>query len=232
VKQRRDRSAFRSPISGFRFQKSPSSFSTSYFRLSNLSVKTRCAFTLLELLVVIAIIIVVLAFTVPAVTGLSKSSNLNSAGRIVANLLTVARSEAINTRSLIRFEIATTWPSDPSNAYRKVVVVKHDATTGTDSPLTNWQTLPTGVVFQDPSALAGAQQQTPNLTVGSQSITTYYVEFQPTGALNIDPSKSPVTFRLVPGFIDGTNGPKATSANNWFDISVDSMVGRVAITRP
>lgn len=179
-----------------------------------------------------AIIITVLAFAAPAVTSLSKSNNLNSAGRTVTNLLTAARSEAINTRALVRFEIATTWPSEASNAYRKVVIVKHDAATGTDTPITNWQTLPNGVVFQDPSAIAGAQQQTPNLRVGSQSITSYYVEFQPTGAVNVDPSKSPVIFRLMPGFIDGTNGPKATTTTNWFDISVDCVVGRVAITRP
>ncbi len=223
----RARSAFRLAVSGFRFRRSfnhqPSTFN---------HLKARRAFTLIELLVVMAIIIIILAFAAPVVTSLSKSNNLNSAGRIVANHLTIARSEAINTRSLIRFEIATTWPNDPSNAYRKIVVVKHDSTTGADTPISNWQTLPTGVVFQDPSALAGAQQQAPDLQVGSQQITSYYIEFLPTGALNVDPSKSPVTFRLVPGFVDGANGPKPTSTSNWFDVSVDSVVGRVAITRP
>lgn len=190
------------------------------------------AFTLLELLVVMGIIAILLVLVVPAVTTLSKADNLTTAGRIVSNLLTVARSEAINSRSLIRFEIATTWPSEAANAYRKVVVTKHDSTTGVDTPLTNWQALPTGVVFQDPSTLAGAQKQNPALTFGGQQITSYYIEFQPTGALTIDPSLSPVTFRLVPGFVDGANGPKATSTTNWFDISTDAIVGRVAITRP
>ena len=68
------------------------------------------AFTLLELLIVMGIIVIVLGFTIPVVTGLSKSNNLNSGARLVANLLTIARSEAINRRALIRFEVATTWP--------------------------------------------------------------------------------------------------------------------------
>src|SRR5438132_7643058 len=74
-------------------------------------------FTLLELMVVIAVIIILLSLTIPAVTGLTKSSNLNSGARLVANLLSIARSEAINRRTLIRFEVATYWPNDTTAPY-------------------------------------------------------------------------------------------------------------------
>src|SRR5689334_11337349 len=57
--------------------------------------KTRACVTLLELLFVVDLSAVVLTVTVPAVVGISKNNNLNSAGRVVSNLMTIARSEAI-----------------------------------------------------------------------------------------------------------------------------------------
>src|SRR4051812_44762658 len=117
-------------------------------------------FTLIELLVVVAIIAIILGFTVPAVIGLSKSNNLNTAGRIVSNVLTVARSEAINRRTLIRFEIATDWPADPAFAYRKFTVVQHDVQTASDTQLTGWETLPAGTIFQPQDPLGGNAKTT------------------------------------------------------------------------
>jgi prepilin-type N-terminal cleavage/methylation domain-containing protein len=200
------------------------------------------AFTLLEMLVVIGIIVVILAFSVPAITGLSKSGNLNTGGRIISNLLTAARSEAINRRALIRFEVATSWPNDFSSAYRKITLVQHDVSTGSDTQLTRWETLPTGTIFQpqDPSPGSGSyffalnQTQTPALKIGGQDVTTLYIEFLPTGALNVTPANSPVRLRLVPGFLPSVGAPSVTmtSAANWFDMSVDGLVGRIKISRP
>lgn len=198
------------------------------------------AFTLLELLVVIAIIILVAGFTVPAVTGLSKSNNLSTGGRMVSNLLTVARSEAINRRALVRLEIATTWPSDPSSAYRKITLVQHDVASGNNTQLTNWQTLPTGIAFQDPAAapssgnyfLALNQTETPQLKAGNQTVDTNYLEFLPTGAPNIDPAKAPIRFRIVQGYISNTGNVTQTGSNNWFEVSVDGLIGRMQVIRP
>ena len=64
---------------------------------------TDVGFTLLELMVVLAILLVIAGFAVPALTTLSGGNGLSSGGRIVANLLTVARSEAINRHASIRF---------------------------------------------------------------------------------------------------------------------------------
>lgn len=127
-----------------------------------------------------AIIVIVLAFTVPAVTSLSKTNNLNSAGRLVSNLVTVARSEAINRRTLIRFEVATAWPADFTYSYRKVTLVQHDVASGNDTQLTKWETLPSGIIFQpqDPTPGSGAyffnlnQTQTPPLKSGGQDVAT------------------------------------------------------------
>jgi type II secretory pathway pseudopilin PulG len=197
---------------------------------------------LIELLVVMGIILLLIGALVPAVTSLTKSNNLSTAGRIVSNVLTVARSEAINRRALIRFEVATSWPGDPDAAYRKFTLVQHDLTTGADTQLTKWETLPAGVIFnpQDPTPGSGSyffvlnQVQTPALTSGSQIIPTVYIEFLPTGALNVAPASSPVRLRMVQGFLASATATSVTSTgtNNWFETSVDSLVGRIMITRP
>jgi prepilin-type N-terminal cleavage/methylation domain-containing protein len=204
----------------------------------------RAGFTLIELLVVVGIIGIILAFTVPAVIGISKSNNLNSAGRLVSNTLTIARSEAINRRALIRFEVATTWPSDAAYAYRKFTLVQHDAASGTDTQLTGWETLPTGTIFQpqDPDKNntpppAGkyffALNQTQNVKVAGTDVPTSYIEFTPTGALNISVADSPARLRVDQGVYDGVNASVVlTGTSNWYDVSVDGLVGRIKLTRP
>lgn len=200
----------------------------------------RTAFTLIELLVVVAAIVLLLSLMVPAVTGLTKSSNLNSGARIVTNLLAIARSEAINRRALVRFEIATDWPNDPTAAYRKATIVQHDAASGTDTQLTGWETLPSGVVFQpnDPSPGSGSyffslkQTQAPALIIAGAKVTSLYIEFLPTGAVNIPVANSPMRLRVVPGYPSSTTSVTTTSSTNWYDVSADAIVGRIKTSRP
>ena len=129
---------------------------------------TDVGFTLLELMVVVAILLLIAGFAVPALTTLSGGSGLSSGGRIVANLLTVARSEAINRHASVRFEVAITWPSDSTQAYRKIALVQHDFVLNTDTQITGWQTLPAGVVINPTSTgnyfFAVSQSQSPQLT--------------------------------------------------------------------
>jgi prepilin-type N-terminal cleavage/methylation domain-containing protein len=199
------------------------------------------AFTLLELLVVMAIMVIILAFTIPVVTGLSKSNNLNAGGRTVANLLTIARSEAINRRALIRFEVATTWPNDFTSAYRKITLVQHDIATGNDTQLTKWETLPAGISFQpkDPSPNSTGVyffglNPVSSVPLSGQNVPTNYIEFLPTGALNVPIAKSPVRLRVVPGLVSsvGAASVTLTSTANWMDASIDGLVGRIALARP
>jgi len=205
------------------------------------------AFTILELVVVVAIMILVASFMAPAVTTLTQTNKLTTSGRLVSNLLTIARSEAINRRAIIRFEVATDWPNDASSAYRKFALVLHDISTGTDTQISKWETLPSGVILkiQDPlgsSPPSGSgkylfalnQTQSPPLKVGGADVSTNFVEFNASGAVVAASQDSPVRMRLVEGFLASSNATDVTIQNaaNYFDVSVDALVGRIKVTRP
>lgn len=192
------------------------------------------------------IIAMILAFTLPAVVGISRGNNMSAAGRAMSNLLTIARSEAINRRTLVRFEIATTWPLNPTYAYRKFTLVQHDVETGTDTQLTSWETLPTGAIFQNQDPLGGnataadgkyfftlKQAQNPSLKIAGQDVSTTYIEFTPTGALNVNLADSPVRLRVDQGVYDPVNSAIAlTGTSNWYEASIDGLVGRIRLSRP
>ena len=124
--------------------------------------RARGAFTLIELLVVMGIVILLVAALVPAVNSLSKSNNLNTSGRLVSNLLTSARSEAINRRRLIQVRVVTKWlnssgTEDTSASFRKYSVWRRpqpdDSQQSTDPSdpyvqISKWETLPAGITFE------------------------------------------------------------------------------------
>ena len=109
-------------------------------------------FTLIKLLAVIGIIVVLMGLAAPAVVSLGKSNNLNTATRLVSNLLTVARSEAINGNAHVQLRVVTdkwlTSAGDDSTAHYGKFSLWKRASTATDfSQLTAWNTLPAGVVL-------------------------------------------------------------------------------------
>ena len=120
------------------------------------------AFTLIELMVVIGIILLLVAALVPAVTSLSKSNNLNTSGRLVSNLLTSARSEAISQRRLVQVRVVTKWlnsagTEDTTASFRKYSVWRRpqpdDSQQSTDPndpyiQISKWETLPAGITFE------------------------------------------------------------------------------------
>ncbi len=191
-------------------------------------------FTLTELLVVMGVIAILLGLALPAVTSLNKSNALNNAGRLFTNLLTTARSEAITRRTVVRLEIATTWP-DPIYNYRKLALTAATLNAGgtayTYQQIGKWETLDDGVVFEinDPLAAGGVTDGSVYLFAASANaplgdsgslkyannatpVPTVYVAFSPTGALveQQPPAGLPVSLRAR--VVEGTLG-NATTVN-------------------
>ncbi len=173
-------------------------------------------FTLVEMLAVMGIIALLTALVVPAVTSLNKSNALNNAGRLFTDLLSSARSEAIARRTVVRLEMATTWP-DPTFNYRKMALtaatLNAAGTAYTYRQIGKWETLDDGVVFEihDPLANAPADSSVylfnagsgvplgdaGSLTFAGTTVPTVYVAFSATGALieQQPPSSLPVPIR-------------------------------------
>lgn len=110
-------SVLRFPVFDFRFRNSRSPFSNFYFRLSNLSAKPRCGFTLLELLVAIAIISILLVLVAPAFTSRKTANDITNAAYTITGMLEQARSyaKASHTYTWVGFYEENTSATSPTN---------------------------------------------------------------------------------------------------------------------
>jgi Tfp pilus assembly protein FimT len=155
---------------------------------SQRSTLNRSSFTLLELLVVVAIIALLLVVTIPAVTTLSKSNNLNTSGRLVSNILTTARSEAINQRRLVQVRFVTKWinsagSEDTTASFHKFSVWRlpqPDDSLQSNDPndpyvqISKWETLPNGISLESSSDPTNAYSLPANST-NSKYAGTYFL---------------------------------------------------------
>ena len=160
------------------------------------------AFTRIELMVVIGIVALLVGLTVPVVTSLSKAGGVNAGGRLISNLLTVARSDAINQRTRVQLRVVTKWVNngteDVSAAYRKMSVWRLDpAKQAQTSPpadlytqVSKWETLPTGIII-DPSP--DPSQATPPYTFEPSTSPKY------PGTYFLDPDLNNTTANVTIG---------------------------------
>lgn len=164
-------------------------FSFSGFQRFSFSQHKRSrAFTLLELLVVMGVIGLLMVLIAPAVTTLSKADNLNSGGRLVSNILTTARAEAITRRRLVQVRFVTKWTNsggaeDTSSSYHKFSVWEFpqadDAQQSSDPndsyvQISKWETLPNGIIFE-PNTDPGAAYSLPTNATNPRYPGTYFL---------------------------------------------------------
>jgi prepilin-type N-terminal cleavage/methylation domain-containing protein len=164
-------------------------------------------FTLIELLAVLVIVGLVIGFTIPAITNLSRSTALPGAIRLVANEASLARQYAITHRVNAELRVANSWDAISVFIYTNV----------SSSPLPvpvqidKWNYLPAGTI------------------VYSNSVRSLF--FTPTGGTT---SNSEVTLCVREGSFDTNFAfPLYYGINsNCGTVTINNLVGRIAILRP
>jgi prepilin-type N-terminal cleavage/methylation domain-containing protein len=198
------------------------------------------AFTLLELLVVIAIIGTLVAVTLPALPGLSKSANMNRAVSGIPLLLESSRAYAMarNTYVWVGFNLDTTAQQLTVGVVAGATGQGDDLDAAAYSPITNLHVYD-HLSLKNISGLSGMASNGDNITdskigtfsqsKGASQITfTNILQYSPQGAASILPSSSShwIQIGLQPAQGNKPNDP------NVAVFQVATLTGQVQIFRP
>lgn len=211
-------------------------------------------FTLIEMLAVLAIIGIILAAGLPAVMSLMKSGGVAAASREVSNTISLARQYAITRRANTRVVFAYYDPSGNTAVASNLWYIGYSViATNPANPLwpwqylDKWQYLPLGTVFlsKNPGGtgtwgygydLDANSTNLPHDTIpfvtgnSTTGVSVAYLEFTPTGA-----ATTYGQLTVVEGFREPAASPPFSvpfrSGTNYFDISVDNLIGRIKVTR-
>ena len=213
---------------------------------------SQAGFSLSELLVVVAIMAVLgtlssMSFRMPS------AANLNTQGARVSALLELARNTALSSRSPTAFVYL------PGNGFQSCRLLKFtdDSSgtgTGTWAPLTPWEALPHGIVFDPtltgcaPTSCSAVSQGLPTLTYQGTSFQPNvaggygYVIFLESGEPLQDTSGKPAypcRFRLVQGLPTSAAAVTYTGAqtspgvpSDYYDLYLNNPSGQIKISRP
>lgn len=212
------------------------------------------------MLSVIGILVFLTAVVMPAINSIGSGNRLNGAARIVSNMMTIARSEAINSRVPVQLRIVTDkWTAIPGGEnydarYRKISLWKLDRATNSYVQFSRWETLPAGVVISpgpDPSAsyafpandnpgtyfLSGTPDPAlQDIATNGAVANAACFEFLPDGSLQVGSAASNRMYLLlVEGSLpEGQTIPVSTRAGkaNWAQVRVAPLTGRISVVKP
>jgi prepilin-type N-terminal cleavage/methylation domain-containing protein len=170
------------------------------------------AFTLVELLTVMALAAVLMGIGITVLPGVMKSSQISTAGRQVYATLNMARQMAIAQRTQVQVVVTNFVAtgigigSVTNAAY--AVLTNAPPSSATWIVAGRWEYLPSGLIFS-------------NLT---PSVRSDYVRFDQTRAAT--PRNNIANWSVM--IFDATT----PSHNNWVNIRVDPLLGRISMERP
>jgi hypothetical protein len=217
---------------------------------------------MIELMCVMAIVTLVAGFSVPAVKGVTGGNTVAIGAGKISGLLSLARSEAIAQHTIVRFVVAadSTGGHKDTNC-RRMSLWAWRSDINAFEPLTPWEELPVGIIVErdlptyiraasyasdDASTVRGSSVLGTEFSAdaefvtgsGDEQISGRFIEFLPSGAARIPNSaERRAIFVATQGFAEGRQPITYTSQtggrpNNWAQINVDTLTGRVRVFRP
>lgn len=196
------------------------------------------AFSLVELLTVIAIIGILVAVTLPSMSGISSSTELNISGDQLVDTLSFARQSALSANRPVEvrfYEVPRS--TDPSLAYRAIGVYL----LGDDgpAPVGRLAFLQNNIVMSDSETLgtllkgvSSGQTNLPSIDPAKQFNYRYFI-FRPDGSANL-PSLSPAqsdTWHVT--LYDSRRPPSGQSPpDNFITVQLLPETGRTRTFRP
>jgi len=190
---------------------------------------TRRGFSLLELLVVVAILSLLAVLLTPAVNTILRAAQLNKAGNLVVNNLSLAYEEAVVRNNEIVVRLFKYPDNSPNPGWGAVQILRRQSG-GTLVPITKVLEMPNTMrIVDDPkvSPLLGLANPGP---AGIElppfgEVATKSFRFRPGGALDPQFSSDPVLT------IQSVTESKVPGAN-FFTLRINPITGKVTIYRP
>jgi prepilin-type N-terminal cleavage/methylation domain-containing protein len=195
----------------------------------------RCppGFSLVEILVVLAILSILGALSITAFNSISRGQNVWIAAGQVADLLEQGRSGSLSRSAPIRLGVVTDWPSQPERNLRTLVLLsRKEGTLPAEWQLeTRWWNLAEGVQLREVhganregvSLLTSGLTNEMNIEYGGETLSVRFLEFRPNGQI----------WPELPGqaslFVEESVAPEG---DNWAEVLVHPLNGKVSIARP
>ena len=207
------------------------------------------AFTLIELIIVITIIGIMMAFTVPAITGALKANKLTQAADLLRAQLAYAQLQAQKDNSPIQVRLFQysdpTVPGDEDKfrayqLFRRAAFDKSDVNAGgvnqnveTMEPIGPLRKLPTPIIFADServSTLLSLQKSRGEIPYKrNRPLAAQFVafDFEPTGSTNLGAAK-----QWYVTLVDERKDKGAEIPDNFATVQIDPFTGAIRLIRP
>jgi len=192
------------------------------------------SFSLVELLVVMGILAILMAVTIPAISSVVESNNMNRAGQQVADEINLAKQLSSSRNTTIEMRIFKL--SGASSGYTQLQLGTNSST-GLWVPLTRLSILPQKTAISENTTLSSAfsTNTAPTMTnTGPTLNATYYpFEFRPTGIMTPVLSITNYCLAIVPARYAATTYSTLTAPiKNYAIVQINPLTSTPLVYRP